>query len=429
MVLTFTPENITKLGWVPWIRRDFAVLTLSFFEKAGTPPYSNKAGFGNALLLPAQLFQNGMYFESKTVLDAGYESLIPFFKKHDMFDVTKNLETYHKKAKKEILALVKKKQDPFEKLYAFQEIMTVATTFIWATHMIEHWYGQCINDEVPKHFKGNVDEFVGNVSFPKKKNEYMKMDDLIRKGVPAEKIIRKYGWIKIRNTYSEPFTVHEIEQMRSNIKPVEKHKRVPVPKPLKRLVSEIQELVFFRTARTDVFYDLLFTGRPILLAAAQKMGVTLREFNDYTIESIRAGKPRKFLIDQFSSYSVAGKTHYQVEPLIQISQNTDVTQVKGMTAFVGVITGTAKIVHRVSELDKVKDGDVLVTQMTFPSFIVAMKRACAFVTDEGGITCHAAIVAREMKKPCVIGTKLATKVFKDGNRIEVDATKGIVRKL
>jgi len=58
-----------------------------------------------------------------------------------------------------------------------------------------------------------------------------------------------------------------------------------------------------------------------------------------------------------------------------------------------------------------------------------MQRAAAFVTDEGGITCHAAIVAREMKKPCVIGTKIATKIFKDGDIVEVDADKGIVRKI
>ena len=67
--------------------------------------------------------------------------------------------------------------------------------------------------------------------------------------------------------------------------------------------------------------------------------------------------------------------------------------------------------------------------MTFPNFISAMEKAAAFVTDEGGILCHAAIVAREMKKPCIIGTKIATQVLKDGELVEVDASKGIVRKL
>ena len=80
-------------------------------------------------------------------------------------------------------------------------------------------------------------------------------------------------------------------------------------------------------------------------------------------------------------------------------------------------------------MDKVNEGDILVSVATTPSIIMAMKKAAAFVTDEGGLTCHAAIVAREMKKPCVIGTKIATKVFKDGDVVEVDAERGIVRKI
>lgn len=67
--------------------------------------------------------------------------------------------------------------------------------------------------------------------------------------------------------------------------------------------------------------------------------------------------------------------------------------------------------------------------MTFPNFIPAMEKASAFVTDEGGILCHAAIVSREMRKPCIIGTKIATKIFKDGDLVEVDANKGTVKKL
>ena len=58
-----------------------------------------------------------------------------------------------------------------------------------------------------------------------------------------------------------------------------------------------------------------------------------------------------------------------------------------------------------------------------------MKKAAAIVTEQGGITSHAAIISRELRVPCVIGTKIATKVLKDGDKVEVDATKGIVKKL
>ncbi|NQT49120.1 hypothetical protein HQ571_00320 [Candidatus Kuenenbacteria bacterium] len=80
---------------------------------------------------------------------------------------------------------------------------------------------------------------------------------------------------------------------------------------------------------------------------------------------------------------------------------------------------------KISELKKEKDY-ILVTPMTQPELVPYMKNAVAFVTDEGGITCHAAIISREMKKPCIIGTKVATKVLKDGDLVEVDADKGVV---
>ncbi len=74
-----------------------------------------------------------------------------------------------------------------------------------------------------------------------------------------------------------------------------------------------------------------------------------------------------------------------------------------------------------------KKNYILVTPMTRPKIVPYMKKATAFITDEGGITCHAAIVSRELKKPCIVGTKIATQVLKDGDLVEVDAEKGTVK--
>jgi len=80
------------------------------------------------------------------------------------------------------------------------------------------------------------------------------------------------------------------------------------------------------------------------------------------------------------------------------------------------------------ELKKFQDGDILVTTQTHPNLVPQMKKALAIVTDEGGITCHAAIVSRELSKPCIIGTKLASKIFKSGDLIELDLKNGTVKK-
>ncbi len=105
----------------------------------------------------------------------------------------------------------------------------------------------------------------------------------------------------------------------------------------------------------------------------------------------------------------------------------NLTSVKGQIAFKGKVQGMARILRRRDEVGIVKPGDVIISPMTTPDFLPAMNNAVAFVTDEGGITCHAAIVAREMKKPCIIGTKIATSVFKDGDLVEVDANTGVVK--
>ena len=99
---------------------------------------------------------------------------------------------------------------------------------------------------------------------------------------------------------------------------------------------------------------------------------------------------------------------------------------KGETASAGVYTGSVKLVHSASELGKIQKGDILVTPMTTPDMVPAMQKAGAIVTNEGGMTCHAAIVSREMGIPCIVGTEHATEVLKDGEIVTVHASRGIV---
>ncbi|MBU0648947.1 hypothetical protein KJ969_02495 [Patescibacteria group bacterium] len=104
-----------------------------------------------------------------------------------------------------------------------------------------------------------------------------------------------------------------------------------------------------------------------------------------------------------------------------------INSIDGQSASSGVVEGRVKIVLTNKDIHKILKGDVLVSPMTRPDFIPAMKKAAAFITDEGGITCHAAIVSREMKKPCIIGTKIATQVLKDGDLVKVDANNGVIK--
>lgn len=102
-------------------------------------------------------------------------------------------------------------------------------------------------------------------------------------------------------------------------------------------------------------------------------------------------------------------------------------ELKGMSAFSGKVVGKVKLILHEGSISKLKKGEILIADMTSPSFIPAIKKAGAIVTDEGGTTCHAAIAAREFKIPCIVGTEIATKILKNGQIIEVDANEGIIK--
>jgi phosphohistidine swiveling domain-containing protein len=106
---------------------------------------------------------------------------------------------------------------------------------------------------------------------------------------------------------------------------------------------------------------------------------------------------------------------------------SDVDDFRGLTACLGKAVGKVKIVKSATEIGKVEKGDILVAVMTRPDYVPAMKKAAAIVTDEGGVTCHAAIVSRELGIPCIIGTRIATKVLKDNILVEVNANHGWVK--
>ncbi|MFH0857097.1 MAG: PEP-utilizing enzyme, partial [bacterium] len=106
-----------------------------------------------------------------------------------------------------------------------------------------------------------------------------------------------------------------------------------------------------------------------------------------------------------------------------------IPEIKGMCASPGKAKGKVSVINVPSDMAKMQRGNILVSDATNPNLMPAIRKAAAIVTNVGGITCHAAIVSRELKIPCLIGAKFATKILHDGDMIEVDASNGIVIKL
>lgn len=188
----------------------------------------------------------------------------------------------------------------------------------------------------------------------------------------------------------------------------------------------------------------LYKMTPILEEIGKRLGLTIKQTRFMMIDEVkRALASDEVDIDEVKrrvSYSVyyadknnrsfyTGSAAKRAAELIEKQEIEEVSELSGQCGCQGSATGTVKIVNVIEDMKKMNDGDILVSISTQPDLLPAMKKAAAFVTEQGGVTSHAAIVAREMNTPCVIGTKIATKVLKDGDKVEVDATKGIVRKL
>lgn len=146
------------------------------------------------------------------------------------------------------------------------------------------------------------------------------------------------------------------------------------------------------------------------------------------IQALRAHISKR---ETFTMLVDGGKKYYSEGVWIDSGTaiDTEMKTIRGTPASRGVIKGSVRIVLGPEFFPTFKDGEILVTEMTRPDFVPIMKRAGAILTDEGGLTCHAAIVSRELRIPCIVGIKIGTRVLKDGDMVEVDADKGVVRKL
>jgi len=133
---------------------------------------------------------------------------------------------------------------------------------------------------------------------------------------------------------------------------------------------------------------------------------------------------KEFMMDSLKIFDKKNP-NYEFEGLDVSVEN--IKLIKGQIGFPGKIVGRVRIIKNKRQADKLKEGEIIVSPMTTPEFVDIMKKASAFITNEGGVICHAAITARELKKPCIIGTGVATQVLRDGDLIELDANKGIVR--
>jgi pyruvate,water dikinase len=161
-----------------------------------------------------------------------------------------------------------------------------------------------------------------------------------------------------------------------------------------------------------------------------RLGMTLEEAYNHPQDVEWAYEGGRFYIIQTRAITTLREKVGESEGLLGVDLDAHPVLLSGSPASPGTASGKVIIVHEneLDQLHRVKKGDILVTEMTTPDFVPAMKRAKAIVTDQGGRTAHAAIISRELGIPCVVGTGKATQALKDGQAVTVDGFGGRVYK-
>lgn len=220
---------------------------------------------------------------------------------------------------------------------------------------------------------------------------------------------------------------------------------IKLPEKLRHLFGIARDIIWLKDFRKMCFYYGHYVLDKINSEFARRLHLSLKQVNHIPApefeDAVLRGKFDENAINERIRYSVFwsdDKTvkYYYGREARKIRDSLDVEEVElrtdefsGTCACPGSARSKVRIVNSVEDVPKVEEGDIMLAITTHPAFLPAMKRAAAIVTEDGGITCHAAIVAREFRIPCVVGVKKVCSVLKDGDKVEVDATNGVIKKV
>lgn len=225
------------------------------------------------------------------------------------------------------------------------------------------------------------------------------------------------------------------------------------------LLQHLSGLRTFTYIRTEVDLHtgyIVHKARPIYLRLAELLNISFEQLKFLTPDEIKSALQNKLLTGELVERVVdrqkfavqiferdkqtiltGNKARELIKEIVadlNVGESSVVRKTNelvgiGASLGSGVVKGSARVIGSISQLDSMQDGEVLIVPSTSVDYVAAMKKAAAIVTEVGGLTCHAAIVSRELEKPCIVNTISATRVFKTGDMVEVDAKRGVIKKV
>lgn len=247
---------------------------------------------------------------------------------------------------------------------------------------------------------------------------------------------------RIRNPKDELATIdHAFRQRRRNVPRMRAKLKIPENGLKAAQIRLLSELAFLRDYRDSLRQKMNLALRNLYGEIAARAGMSIAQVSLLSKGEIvkLLAKPeararlKKTAQDRRNGFALVEtphritiqdgkqKTKHRARPTTQF--------IRGICANPGTATGTVRVVLTNLDLDKVRKGEVMIATMTRQDFVPYIRRCAALVTDEGGVTCHAAIIARELGLPCIVGTKNATRILNDGQNVTVDGRHGTVSKM
>lgn len=242
----------------------------------------------------------------------------------------------------------------------------------------------------------------------------------------------------------------KLEEHHKHLKATKEEQEMAVRKlklnPYERQIAELtRDGVFYKAHRRELQSCSYYHIEPLLSEIGRRLYLSLKQVRMLLPDEVGSAlKNQKNFLDviqerqkllycdytadrRFVCLSGEKARKFLEKNVVLEKINVNLTSFSGTVAYPGSVRGRVKIINFPDEMVKMVRGDILVAMTTSPSLMPAIRMASAIVTEEGGLTCHAAIVARELRIPCVVGAKPVARVLKDGDMVEVDADKGIVR--
>ncbi|MBR9699196.1 hypothetical protein GOV09_01950 [Candidatus Woesearchaeota archaeon] len=312
------------------------------------------------------------------------------------------------------------------------------TCILWVGFLLNQYWTEANT----KDFSEDVRK---SMLIPAKKTTVMKMQEEASKISPNDpdkiaEFMKKYQWIPCLDIHHKPWKMRDATAYIITHTELPSEQFITEPESDKEFFTMVRELVYIKEVRDDFRRKGVFYIQKLYQEIAKRAGIDLEDIAYWSEPEIIQFLEDKKIEDKtsrkkgFMLYFKDGKITYVDENIsdelknLGFSEEERNDEIKGTVAQEGTAKGKVKIVRTVKDIPKVEEGDIMVTVTTHPDYVLAMQKAAAIVTDEGGVTSHAAIVSRELKKPCIVGTKHATKILKDGEIVEVDAVNGTVKR-